>query len=82
MNCSSLGPIKNDFIDQLISCFGSVDCLSSLCNLTSLDYFLWCYMKSVVYTDKPVLISGLKGNIERVKNLKKLLKMIPFNWTT
>ena len=35
------------------------------CNLTPLDYFLWSYVKSMVYANKPATIDELCTNIER-----------------
>uniref|UniRef100_W8BRJ8 Uncharacterized protein n=1 Tax=Ceratitis capitata TaxID=7213 RepID=W8BRJ8_CERCA len=36
------------------------------CNLTALDYFVWGYVKSLVYADKREMITTLEGNIRRV----------------
>ncbi|GFX93005.1 uncharacterized protein TNCV_139491 [Trichonephila clavipes] len=36
------------------------------CDLTPLDYFLWGYVKSLVYADKPQTLDHLEGNIRRV----------------
>ena len=33
-------------------------------DLTPFDYFLWGYVKSMVYTNKPVTIDELRTNIE------------------
>ena len=35
------------------------------CDLTPLDYFLWGYVKSIVYSNKPATIDELRTNIER-----------------
>lgn len=35
------------------------------CDLTPLDYFLWGYLKSLVYANKSATIEALKTNIER-----------------
>ncbi|GFT42385.1 putative transposable element [Trichonephila clavipes] len=45
--------LKDTFGDHLISRFGSVNCPPRSCDLTPLDYFLWGYVKSLVYADKP-----------------------------
>ena len=34
-------------------------------NFTPLDYFLWNYVKSMVYGNKPATINELRTNIER-----------------
>ncbi|GFX25231.1 putative DD41D transposase [Trichonephila clavipes] len=36
------------------------------CDLTPLDYFLWGYVKSLVYADKPQTLDHLEDNIHRV----------------
>ncbi|GFU18808.1 hypothetical protein TNCV_1085531 [Trichonephila clavipes] len=36
------------------------------CDLTPLDYFLWGYVKSLVYADKPQTLDHLEDNIRRV----------------
>ncbi|GFW09438.1 hypothetical protein TNCV_3995451 [Trichonephila clavipes] len=36
------------------------------CDLTPLDYFLWGYVKSLVFADKPQTLDHLEGNIRRV----------------
>jgi hypothetical protein len=33
--------------------------------LTPLDYFLWGYVKSLVYANKPATLQELRANIER-----------------
>ncbi|GFW39071.1 uncharacterized protein TNCV_1830631 [Trichonephila clavipes] len=45
--------LKDTFGDRLISRFGPVNWLPRFCDLTPLDYFLWGYVKSLVYADKP-----------------------------
>ncbi|GFW47015.1 hypothetical protein TNCV_3486271 [Trichonephila clavipes] len=39
--------------DCLISRFGPVNWPPRSCDLTPLDYFLWGYLKALVYADKP-----------------------------
>ncbi|GFW89093.1 putative LOC100569746 [Trichonephila clavipes] len=54
------------------------------CDLTPLDYFLWNYVKSLVYADKPQTLDHLEDNIRRViadirpQMLEKLIE----NWTS
>ncbi|GFS94002.1 uncharacterized protein TNCV_4480521 [Trichonephila clavipes] len=45
--------LKDTFGDRLISRFGPVNWPPRSCDLTPLDYFLWGYVKSLVYADKP-----------------------------
>ncbi|GFU13004.1 DUF4817 domain-containing protein [Trichonephila clavipes] len=44
---------QDTFGDRLISRFGPVNWPPRSCDLTPLDYFLWGYVKSLVYADKP-----------------------------
>ncbi|GFW23427.1 DDE_3 domain-containing protein [Trichonephila clavipes] len=44
--------LKDTFGDRLISRFGPVKWPPRSCDLTPLDYFLWGYVKSLVYADK------------------------------
>ncbi|GFV11997.1 putative DD41D transposase [Trichonephila clavipes] len=44
---------KDTFGDRLISRFGPVNWPPRSCDLTPLDYFLWGYVKSLVYADRP-----------------------------
>ncbi|GFY21930.1 putative transposable element [Trichonephila clavipes] len=57
--------LKDTFGDRLISRFGPVNWPPS-CDLTLLDYFLWGYVKSLVYADKPQTLDHLEDNILRV----------------
>ncbi|GFW09308.1 putative transposable element [Trichonephila clavipes] len=58
--------LKDTFGDRLISRFGPVNWPPRSCDLTPLDYFLWDYVKSLVYADKPQTLDHLKDNIRRV----------------
>ncbi|GFV30768.1 hypothetical protein TNCV_3666591 [Trichonephila clavipes] len=51
---------------RLISYFGPVNWPPRSCDLTPLDYFLWGYVKSLVYADKPQTLDHLEDNIRRV----------------
>ncbi|GFV90669.1 transposable element Tc3 transposase [Trichonephila clavipes] len=48
--------LKDTFGDRLISRFGPVNWPPRSCDLTQLDYFLWGYVKSLVYADKPQML--------------------------
>ncbi|GFT77725.1 uncharacterized protein TNCV_4245821 [Trichonephila clavipes] len=43
--------LKDMFGDRLISRFGPVNWPRRSCDLTPLDYFLWGYVKSLVYAE-------------------------------
>ncbi|GFU45912.1 uncharacterized protein TNCV_5102171 [Trichonephila clavipes] len=58
--------LKDTFGDRLISHFGPVNWPPRSCHLTPLDYFLWGYVKSLVYADKPQTLDPLEDNIRRV----------------
>ncbi|GFX50016.1 hypothetical protein TNCV_2375051 [Trichonephila clavipes] len=58
--------LKDTFGDRLISRFGPVNWPPRSCDLTPLDYFLWGYVESLVYADKPQTLDHLEENIRRV----------------
>ncbi|GFU59872.1 hypothetical protein TNCV_4726391 [Trichonephila clavipes] len=58
--------LKDTFGDRLISRFGPVNWPPRSCDLTPLDYFLWGYVKSLVYADKPQTLDHLEDNIRCV----------------
>ncbi|GFW01541.1 uncharacterized protein TNCV_5137241 [Trichonephila clavipes] len=80
--------LKDTFGDRLISRFGPVDWLPRSCDSTPLDYFLWGYVKSLVYADKPQTLHHLEDNIRRViadyghKCWKKSSKIGRPDWIT
>ncbi|GFV50600.1 putative transposable element [Trichonephila clavipes] len=76
--------LKDTFGDHLISSFGPVNWPPRSCDLTPLDFFLWGYVKSLVYADKPQTPDHLEDNIRRVIadiRLQMLEKVIE-NWTS
>ncbi|GFT80474.1 uncharacterized protein TNCV_5122121 [Trichonephila clavipes] len=58
--------LKDTFGDRQISRFGPVNWPPRSCDLTPLDYFLWGYVKSLAYADKPQMLDHLEDNIRRV----------------
>ncbi|GFX75110.1 uncharacterized protein TNCV_3170371 [Trichonephila clavipes] len=80
--------LKDTFSDRLISRFGPVNWPPRSCDLTPLDYFLWGYVKSLVYADKPQTLDHLEDNIRRViadirpQMLEKSSKIGLPDWTT
>ncbi|GFV43448.1 uncharacterized protein TNCV_5131 [Trichonephila clavipes] len=57
--------LKDTFGDRLISRFGPVNWPPRSCDLTPLDYFLWSYVKSLVYANKPQTLDHLDDDIRR-----------------
>ncbi|GFX67175.1 uncharacterized protein TNCV_2185221 [Trichonephila clavipes] len=84
---ATINLLKDTFGDRLTSRFLPVNSPRS-CDLTRLDYFLWGYVKSLVYADKPQTLDHLDDNIRRViaiyghKYWKKSSKIGRPDWTT
>ncbi|GFX61739.1 DUF4817 domain-containing protein [Trichonephila clavipes] len=76
--------LKDTFGDRLISRFGPVNWSPRFCDLTPLDYFLWGYVKSLVYADKPQTLDHLEDNIRRViADIRpQMLENVIENWTS
>ncbi|GFX28333.1 uncharacterized protein TNCV_596461 [Trichonephila clavipes] len=76
--------LKDTFGDRLISRFGPVNWPPRSCDLTPLDYFLWCYVKSLVYADKPQTLDHLEDSIRRVNAdiRPQMLEKVIENWTS
>ncbi|GFU80754.1 uncharacterized protein TNCV_514811 [Trichonephila clavipes] len=76
--------LKDTFGDCLISRFGPVNWPPRSCDLTPLDYFLWGYVKSLVYADKPQTLDVLEDNIRRViADIRpQMLEKVIENWTS
>ncbi|GFX04944.1 uncharacterized protein TNCV_2249271 [Trichonephila clavipes] len=76
--------LKDTFGDRLISRFGPVNWPPRSCDLTPLDYFLWGYVKSLVYADKPQTLDHLEDNIRRViaDMRPQMLEKVIENWTS
>ncbi|GFS83269.1 uncharacterized protein TNCV_600171 [Trichonephila clavipes] len=74
--------LKDAFSDRLISRFGPVNWPPRSCYLTPLDYFLWGYVKSLVYADKPQTLDHLEDNIRRViADIRpQMLEKVIENW--
>lgn len=74
--------LKTKFGERVISRNGPVNWPPRSCDLTPLDYFLWGYVKSMVYANKPATIDELRTNIEReiaAVSAKLCLKTVE-NW--
>ncbi|GFX27142.1 DUF4817 domain-containing protein [Trichonephila clavipes] len=76
--------LKDTFGDRLISRFGPANWPPRSCDLTPLDYFLWGYVKSLVYADKPQTLDPLEDNIRRViADIRpQMLEKVIENWTS
>ncbi|GFX25649.1 uncharacterized protein TNCV_2082841 [Trichonephila clavipes] len=76
--------LKGTFGDRLISRFGPVNWPPRSCDLKPLDYFLWGYVKSLVYADKPQTLDHLEDNIRRViADIRpQMLEKVIENWTS
>ncbi|GFY05660.1 DUF4817 domain-containing protein [Trichonephila clavipes] len=76
--------LKDTFGDRLISRFGPVNWPPRSCDLTPLDYFLWGYVKSLVYADKPQMLDHLEYNIRHViADIRpQMLEKVIENWTS
>ncbi|GFS92008.1 uncharacterized protein TNCV_1931701 [Trichonephila clavipes] len=76
--------LKDTFGDRLISRFGPVNWLPRSCDLSPLDYFLWGYVKSLVYADKPQTLDNSEDNIRRVISdiRPQMLEKVFENWTS
>ncbi|GFX18390.1 putative transposable element [Trichonephila clavipes] len=83
-----IGPYFFKIDEGLISRSGPVNWPPSSCDLTPLDYFLWGYVKSLVYADKPQTLDHLEDNIRRViadirpQMLEKVIENWTSDWTT
>ncbi|GFW14862.1 putative transposable element [Trichonephila clavipes] len=75
---------EDTFGDHLISRFGPGNWPPRSCDLTPLDYFLWGYVKSLVYADKSQTFDHLEDNIRRVvADIRpQMLEKVIENWTS
>ncbi|GFU20053.1 transposable element Tc3 transposase [Trichonephila clavipes] len=81
---ATINLLKDTFGDRLISRFGPLNWPPRSCDLTPLDYFLWSYVKSLVYADKPKTLDHLEDNIRRViADIRpQMLENVIENWTS
>ena len=79
----TIGLLRREFGEHLISHSGPVNWQTRSCDLTPLDYFLRLYVKVYVYTDKPALIDALESNIEVfIREIPaEMLERKFLNWT-
>ncbi|GFW14858.1 putative DD41D transposase [Trichonephila clavipes] len=76
--------LKDTFGDRIILRFGPVNWPPRSCDLTPLCYFLWGYVKSLVYADKPQTLDHLEDNMRRViADIRpQMLEKVIENWTS
>ncbi|GFU91243.1 putative LOC100569746 [Trichonephila clavipes] len=76
--------LKDTLGDRLISRFGPVNWHPRSFDLTPLDYFLWGYVKSLVYANKPQTLDHLEDTIHRViADIRpQMLGKVIDNWTS
>ena len=74
--------LREQLGEQLISRFGPVNWPCRSCDITPVDFFLWDYVKSKVYMDKPATIEELEANITRVigQISLEMLERVIENW--
>ena len=74
--------LRTKFGDAIISKNGPVNWPPRSCDLTPLDFFLWGYIKSVVYVNKPDSTESLKANIVHAidKISPELCEKVSKNW--
>lgn len=58
--------LRKQFDGMIISRLHNVSWPARSCDLTPCDFFLWGYLKSLVYANKPQTIEDLQVNIEQV----------------
>ncbi|CAF1040561.1 unnamed protein product [Didymodactylos carnosus] len=63
---ATINLLKEKFGESIISRKGPVNWLPRSCDLTPLDFFLWGYVKSLCYANKPQTFNALQDNTERV----------------
>ncbi|GFU62736.1 transposase [Trichonephila clavipes] len=82
--CATIDLLKDTFGDRLISRFEPVNWPPRSCDLTPLDYFLWGYVKSLVYADKPQTLDHLEDNISCViADIRpQMLEKVIENWAS
>ncbi|GFV45259.1 uncharacterized protein TNCV_2496171 [Trichonephila clavipes] len=76
--------LKDTFGNRIISRFGPVNWPPRSCDLTPLDYFLWGYVNSLVYSNKPQTLDHLEDTIRRViADIRpQMLEKVIENWTS
>jgi hypothetical protein len=76
--------LRAKFPGRVISRNGDIRWPARSCDLTPLDFFLWGFLKSKVYSTHPTTIEELKNNIiSEINEIRPdLLKKIIENWVS
>lgn len=75
--------LKETFGNRIVSRFGPMNWPSRSCDLTPLDHFLWGYVKSLVYADKPETIDHLEDIRRVIADIRpQMLEKVVENWTS
>ena len=74
--------LRSRFGEQFISRFGPVDWPPRSCDITPLDFYLWGYVKSKCFVNKPATIEALEANITEVISEipTEVLERVIQNW--
>jgi len=64
--CETMDLLRGQFGEQLISRFGPINWPPRSCDITSLDFFVWGYVKSKVYISLLSTIGELEANITHI----------------
>lgn len=64
--CETMDLLRSRFGEQFISRFRPVNWPPRSCDITPLDFYLWGYVKSKCFVDKPATIEALEANITEV----------------
>lgn len=80
----TLDLLAENFQGRTISRNGDFNWPARSCDLTPLDFFLWGYVKSLVYENKPRTIEALRDNIVRVitEIEPDICQKVITNWTS
>lgn len=82
-NNDTLDVVREKFGDWIITRRAFIDWPPRSCDLTPLDYFLWGYVKSLVYANKPATLDALENNIRVAIDgvTPQMLENVIRNWT-
>lgn len=81
---ATLEVVRERFGDWIITKRAFINWPPRSCDLTPLDYFLWGYVKSLVYANKPATLDALENNIRVAIGAvtPQMLDHVIQNWTT
>ncbi|GFT21241.1 hypothetical protein TNCV_4685901 [Trichonephila clavipes] len=81
---SNSSVVDSRYLNAMRKHFLTCELAPRSCDLTPLDYFLWGYVKSLIYADKPQTLDHLEDNIRRViADIRpQMLEKVIENWTS